>query len=132
MFCWPISIYYENTDAGGVVYHANYLNFFERARTEWLKSIGISQSQLLQQDIAFVVKHCDISFRIAAKFEQNLKVLSNMSNMKKASMTFHQSLIDDDGNLYCEAHVTVACVNLSKMRPTAIPKQIIQELMRAS
>ena len=55
MFCWPVSIYYEDVDAGGVVYHANYLKFFERARTEWLKSFGVQQSALLAENIAFVV-----------------------------------------------------------------------------
>ncbi|WP_133407262.1 tol-pal system-associated acyl-CoA thioesterase [Parashewanella tropica] len=132
MFSWPISIYYEDTDAGGVVYHSNYLNFFERARTEWLKHIGIQQTQLLQNDIAFVVKHCEIDFKIAAKFEQNLTVVSKIIDSRKTSLTFHQTLIDEQENCYCEAKVVVVCVKLNKMRPTAVPQTILQELLSAS
>ncbi len=131
MFSWPISIYYEDTDAGGIVYHSNYLNFFERARTEWLRSVGIKQAELLAQDIAFVVKRCEINFKIAAKFEQNLIVVSKITEMKKASMTFLQSLVDDEGKCYCEATVIVACIALSKMRPKAIPLNMVQELLSA-
>ncbi|MBR9729489.1 tol-pal system-associated acyl-CoA thioesterase [Shewanella intestini] len=131
-FDWPISIYYEDTDAGGVVYHSNYLNFFERARTQWLMSLGIKQSELLSQDIAFVVKKADIDFQIAARFEQSLTVRSQIMRLKKASMVFHQRLIDTDYQTYCEATITVACISLSKMRPRAIPPSIIQEFTRAS
>ncbi|NKF52450.1 tol-pal system-associated acyl-CoA thioesterase [Shewanella sp. WXL01] len=130
-FNWPISIYYEDTDAGGVVYHSNYLNFFERARTEWLKSLAINQTELLKQDIAFVVKHADIDFRIAARFEQSLSVRSTLTQLKKASMVFHQQLIDEQDNVYCEASITVACIALSKMRPKGIPQSIVQEFNRA-
>ncbi len=132
MFRWPISVYYEDTDAGGVVYHSNYLNFFERARTEWLKQIGVKQTQLLADDIAFVVKHADIDFKVAARFEQDLFVDSEVIEMKKASMVFRQRLLDQDGTLYCEAHIQVACVALSRMRPKAIPHHIVQELKGGS
>ncbi|MCL1046055.1 tol-pal system-associated acyl-CoA thioesterase [Shewanella electrodiphila] len=132
MFTWPISIYYEDTDAGGVVYHSNYLNFFERARTEWLKSMGIVQSKLLAEDIAFVVKHAELDFRIAARFEQNLFVESKVVELKKASLVFKQRLLDDKGDCYCEGTIIVACIALSRMRPRAIPLNIVQEFNRAS
>jgi acyl-CoA thioester hydrolase len=131
MFKWPISVYYEDTDAGGVVYHSNYLNFFERARTEWLKAMGISQTVLLQQDIAFVVKRAEIDFCRAAKFEQNFTVESIVIELKKASLVFQQILLDDQGNRYCEGKIKVACVSLSQMRPIAIPENIVQEFKRA-
>jgi acyl-CoA thioester hydrolase len=131
MFKWPISVYYEDTDAGGVVYHSNYLNFFERARTEWLKAMGISQTALLKQDIAFVVKRAEVDFRRAAKFEQNFMVESKVIELKKASLVFHQSLLDDQGNCYCEGKIKVACISLSQMRPIAIPENIVQEFNRA-
>ncbi|MBB1269593.1 tol-pal system-associated acyl-CoA thioesterase [Shewanella sp. SR44-3] len=131
MFKWPISIYYEDTDAGGVVYHSNYLNFFERARSEWLKTMGISQAALLKQDIAFVVKRAEVDFRRAAKFEQNLMVESKVIELKKASLVFHQGLLDEQGNCYCEGKILVACVSLSQMRPIAIPENIVQEFKRA-
>ncbi|QIR14309.1 tol-pal system-associated acyl-CoA thioesterase [Shewanella aestuarii] len=130
-FNWPISVYYEDTDAGGVVYHSNYLKFFERARTEWLKSMGISQTNLLADDIAFVVKHAELDFRQAAKFEQEFIVESSLTSLKKASLTFQQRLVDQQGECYCEATVLVACVSLSKMRPRAIPANIVQEFNSA-
>ncbi|MGZ9898699.1 tol-pal system-associated acyl-CoA thioesterase [Shewanella gaetbuli] len=130
-FNWPITVYYEDTDAGGVVYHSNYLNFFERARTQWLKAMGVSQTTLLGDDIAFVVKHAELDFRQAARFEQDLIVESRIVLLKKASMVFHQQLIDESGTCYCDATVTVACISLSKMRPRAIPQNIVQEFNRA-
>lgn len=131
MFHWPISVYYEDTDAGGVVYHSNYLKFFERARTEWLKSMGIGQTQLLADDIAFVVSHADINFRRPARFEQELEVISEITCLKRARLEFHQRLVDSDGQCYCEAVITVACVQLSRMKPHAIPPFIVQEFQRA-
>jgi acyl-CoA thioester hydrolase len=132
MFRWPISVYYEDTDAGGVVYHSNYLNFFERARTEWLKSLGVSQTGLMADDTAFVVRRAEVDFIQAAKFEQNLIVESRVIEMKKASMVFHQRLIDQQGGCYCEGKVLVACVTLSRMRPRAIPLNIVQSLVQES
>lgn len=87
-FHWPISVYYEDTDAGGVVYHSNYLNFFERARTEWLKALGVSQTALLADDTAFVVKRAELDFRKAARFEQNLIVETKVIELKKARWYF--------------------------------------------
>ncbi len=132
MFLWPISVYYEDTDAGGVVYHSNYLKFFERARTEWLKSIGISQTSLLKDDIAFVVKRAELDFRIAARFEQELTVESQVIEMRKTSLTFRQRLVDSEGNCYCAADVLVVCVALSRMRPKAIPLTIAEEFKGGS
>ncbi|MDB2386706.1 tol-pal system-associated acyl-CoA thioesterase [Shewanella sp.] len=127
MFRWPIFIYYEDTDAGGVVYHSNYLNFFEQARTQWLRSMGVSQTALLQDDTAFVVKHAALNFCKAARFEQELQVESEVIQLKKASLTFRQRLVDEQGVLYCEADIQVACILLSRMRPKAIPQHIAQE-----
>lgn len=132
MFVCPISVYYEDTDAGGVVYHANYLKFFERARTQWLSAMGISQSELLQQDIAFVVSHADIQFQRSARFEQQLEVISSLTELKRASILFHQRLVDAHGQCYCTANIKVACVKLSRMKPFAIPSQVFQEFTRAS
>jgi len=70
-FVWPIRVYYEDTDAGGVVFYANYLKFFERARTEWLNHLGVDQSELLQQNIAFAVKHVDIDYKFPARLNQH-------------------------------------------------------------
>ncbi|GIU33449.1 tol-pal system-associated acyl-CoA thioesterase [Shewanella colwelliana] len=127
MFRWPIFVYYEDTDAGGVVYHSNYLNFFERARSQWLKHMGVKQTQLLNDDIAFVVKKAELDFKVAARFEQDLFVETEVIQLKRASLLFRQRLVDDDGLLYCEGQVLVACVALSQMKPRAIPQNIVQE-----
>ncbi|NRB22515.1 tol-pal system-associated acyl-CoA thioesterase [Shewanella sp.] len=132
MFRWPISVYYEDTDASGVVYHSNYLNFFERARTEWLKAMGVKQAALLADDIAFVVKRAELNFCRAARFEQNFIVETIVTNLKKASLMFEQKLIDEQGVIYCEANVLVACISLSRMRPRAIPNNIVQEFKGGS
>ena len=132
MFRWPISVYYEDTDAGGVVYHSNYLNFFERARTEWLRAIGVGQTALLADDVAFVVKRAELDFCKAARFEQNLIVETKVIQLKKASMVFEQRLIDEHGVVYCEAGILVACIALSRMRPIAIPQNIAQEFKGGS
>jgi acyl-CoA thioester hydrolase len=127
-FRWPITVYYEDTDAGGVVYHSNYLKFFERARTEMLRSKGVSQQILLEQNIGFVVRHMDISFNQGAKLDEQLTVLSHVSEIKRASLQFCQKLVNDHGKILCEASVKVACIDNHKMKPIAIPSFIHSEL----
>ncbi|WP_017024737.1 tol-pal system-associated acyl-CoA thioesterase [Vibrio rumoiensis] len=124
-FKWPITIYYEDTDAGGVVYHSNYLKFFERARTEMLRAQGVSQFTLLEQEIGFVVRHIDIDYIQGAKLDENLNVLTSIVNLRKASITFCQELVNLDGRILCKAMVKVACVNITKMKPQAIPSSIM-------
>ncbi|MFV0575089.1 MAG: tol-pal system-associated acyl-CoA thioesterase [Vibrio sp.] len=127
VFKWPITIYYEDTDAGGVVYHANYLKFFERARTELLKSLGIIQQKLLEQEIGFVVRHMDIDYIQGAKLDEQLEVHTRIDNLKKASISFCQELVNPEGRILCKATVKVACVNITHMKPQAIPSNIISE-----
>lgn len=123
-FLFPIRVYYEDTDAGGIVYNANYLKFLERARTEWLSELGIEQDTWLVQGIAFVVCHINIDFRSAAKFNQRLLVRSRISEVKRASMIFDQSIEDESGRLIVSANVTIACVLYQVMKPTAFPDVI--------
>ncbi len=123
-FLFPIRVYYEDTDAGGIVYNANYLKFLERARTEWLSELGIEQDTWLVQGIAFVVRHINIDFRCAAKFNQRLLVRSRISEVKRASMIFDQSIEDESGRLIVSANVTIACVLYQVMKPTAFPDVI--------
>ncbi|WP_117234287.1 tol-pal system-associated acyl-CoA thioesterase [Vibrio maerlii] len=130
-FSWPITIYYEDTDAGGVVYHSNYLKFFERARTELLRSIGVSQHILLEENIGFVVKHMDLDFIQGARLDEQLNVLTTVSELKRASITFCQELVNPEGQALCKALVKVACVNNVKMKPQAIPQFIILELTKS-
>ncbi|MGR5320300.1 tol-pal system-associated acyl-CoA thioesterase [Vibrio sp. DNB22_19_1] len=127
-FRWPITVYYEDTDAGGVVYHSNYLKFFERARTEMLRAKGISQHVLLEQNIGFVVRHMDIDFNQGARLDEHLTFLTRVSEIKRASLQFCQELVNDEGKTLCKAIVKVACIDNKKMKPIAIPSLINSEL----
>ncbi|EKE69246.1 tol-pal system-associated acyl-CoA thioesterase [Gallaecimonas xiamenensis] len=122
---WPIRIYYEDTDAGGIVYHANYLKFFERARTEWLRALGIEQNGLLASGIAFVVRSVKMENYLPARFNELLQVNSQVTALKRASLTFHQQLLREGGQILCEAEVLVACVDLNKGKATAIPTEVL-------
>ncbi len=128
VFQWPIRIYYEDTDAGGIVYHSNYLKYFERARTEMLRSCGISQHRLLADNIGFVVKNMQIDFIKGATLDESLTVNSYVKEQKRASLIFHQELVNADQQVMCKAMVTVACVNSAKMKPQAIPHDLVTEL----
>ncbi|AWX14350.1 tol-pal system-associated acyl-CoA thioesterase [Mergibacter septicus] len=125
----PIRIYYEDTDAGGIVYHASYLRFFERARTEFLREKGFSQQNLLNnQQLALVVRKIEIDYLQAAKLDDKLCVQTYLTNVKKASVLFEQQLIRDD-QIICTAKVKIACVNLNSMKPIALPCEIKQALL---
>ncbi|EEX91886.1 Short-chain acyl-CoA hydrolase [Vibrio orientalis CIP 102891 = ATCC 33934] len=128
IFEWPVTVYYEDTDAGGVVYHSNYLKFFERARTELLRTINVSQQTLLEQNIGFVVRHMDIDFLQGARLDDHLVVKTSISDLKKASLTFCQEIVNPDGAILCKAMVKVACIDNIKMRPKAMPQSIAMEL----
>lgn len=85
---FDLRVYYENTDAGGVVYHAQYLHFFERARTEFLRQLGFSQQQLLEQNLAFVVKRLEIDYNVAARLDDLLTVETQIVKLKKPPSFF--------------------------------------------
>lgn len=122
---FPIRVYYEDTDAGGVVYHACYLHFFERARTEFLRQLGFSQQLLLSQSIAFVVKKMEIDYKKPACLDDFLTVKSIISELKGAKIVFKQTLWRGEERL-CEVSVVVVSVDLSKMKAIAIPEDIKQ------
>ena len=123
-FKFPVRVYYEDTDAGGIVYNANYLKFLERARTEWLRARGVEQDEWLGRGIAFVVRHIDIDFHRAARFNQMLQVSCAIQELKRASVIFTQQIENESSQLVVSARATIACVSLSQMRPTAFPDVI--------
>lgn len=131
-FKWPVRIYYEDTDAGGIVYNANYLKYLERARTEWLRQLHIEQDVLLERDVAFVVRRVDIEFRHAARFNQLLQVTCSVAQVKRASLIFDQSIVDEAGQVIVTAQVTIACVAISAMKPIQIPRDINGVIVRAT
>ncbi|MBW3696639.1 tol-pal system-associated acyl-CoA thioesterase [Vibrio sp. T187] len=130
-FKWPVTVYYEDTDAGGVVYHSNYIKFLERARTELLRSVGISQKTLLEQNIGVVVRHIDIDFIQGAKLDDQLQVVTTISELKRASIIFCQEIVNPGGKALCKAMVKVACIDSQKMKPKAMPQSIISELINS-
>ncbi len=133
-FIWPISVYYEDTDAGSVVYHANYLKFFERARSEWLKALGVDQAKLLAEDIAFAVSKSDVDYLRPARFNDELEVVSTMEKVKGASLTFIQKLYfkGDRNQILCQATVNVVCLKLKAFTPCRMPAAIREEFQRVS
>lgn len=131
-FLFPVRVYYEDTDAGGIVYHANYLKFCERARTEYLRHLGVEQDDYLKQNIAFVVKSMKIDFKVAAKFNDELVVKTEIQQIKRASVEFLQTIINKDEQSVFVAEVQVACINLTKMKPSAMPSGVLGVLQSAS
>lgn len=124
-FIWSIRVYYEDTDAGGVVYHAQYLNFMERARTEFLRSLGYEQDTLAQQGVVFVVGSLQIDYRKPARFNEQLVVETRIETLGRASIAFEQRILrEPDGELLTAALVNVVCVGSDTFRPKAIPTAI--------
>lgn len=124
MFVFPVRVYYEDTDAGGVVYHSRYLNFMERARTEWLRASGFTQSTLTQQEqVLFVVHSMQLQFKKPARLDDELQVFSQLMEMGRGSFSCRQHIMRDD-TVLIEAQVKVACVNADSFKPTGIPARI--------
>lgn len=128
-FHWPVRVYWEDTDAGGVVYHASYLRFMERARTEWLRGMGISQSAVKESTgLAFLVREMQIDFLKAALLDDELSVSVEVKERRAASILFAQSIRRADGAELIRAQVRVACVDVNRMRPVQIPADLIPGL----
>lgn len=129
-FVWPVRIYWEDTDAGGIVYYANYLKFMERARTEWLRAAGIEQLPLKEQHgLMFVVVDIEAHYRKPARYGDELQVTCAIEERSRASLTFQQRIYRGglDGELLVEGKVRVACLDAVNSRPTALPKELMRE-----
>ncbi|MPW29660.1 tol-pal system-associated acyl-CoA thioesterase [Agarivorans sp. B2Z047] len=126
-----VRVYYEDTDAGGVVYHANHIKYFERGRTEWLRELGYDQDVLMKQDLCFVVRSLNIDYKLPALFNQMLSLETTINKMKRASLVFEQTIRNADQQVIAQGMVTVACVTLSSMKATAIPETLKEDLLGA-
>ena len=122
-FVWNLRVYWEDTDAGGVVYHSQYLNFFERARTEWLRSRGIVQSELSgKHNLVFAIRHMDIDFLKPARMDDELMVAVQDVKTGASRLQFEQVLSRSaDQALLCTAQVTAACLEADRFRAARIP-----------
>jgi len=128
-FAWPVRVYYEDTDAAGIVYHANYLRFMERGRTEWLRNLGFEQSRVRSEEgVVFVIIRANVEYLSAARFDQELLVLSALERVRRASMTFHQCIEDSAGHTVCRATNTIACVDAASLTPRRIPAHMMKVL----
>jgi len=128
IFIWPVRVYYEDTDAGGVVYHANYLRFFERARTEMLRSFGFEQDALrVEQGVLFAVRSAIVDYLKPAMFNDHLEVTAKITQSKKVSFDFEQS-INRNGQLLCSAKFRIASIDALTMKPKIIPPAISEKL----
>ncbi len=127
-FIWPIRVYYEDTDAGGVVFYANYLKFFERARTEMLRAMGYEQDELIANEgIIFVVRSVQVDYLLPARFNELIQVSAEVILAKKASLTFEQ-LITRGDDILCKSIIRIACLDAKTMRPKAIPENLLELL----
>ncbi|ATA18819.1 tol-pal system-associated acyl-CoA thioesterase [Gibbsiella quercinecans] len=127
LFRWPVRVYFEDTDAGGVVYHARYVAFFERARTEMLRQHNFHQQQLLSEHVAFMVRRITVEYLHPARLDELLEVQSEITQIRGASLTFAQRIVNSDGTLLSQADVLIACIDPHQMKPVALPKSIVAE-----
>jgi acyl-CoA thioester hydrolase len=131
MFTWPVRIYYEDSDAGGIVFYANYLKFMERARTEWLRSLGFEQDVLSEREgILFAVRRVELDYLRPARFNDLLMVTVDLAGRGGASLDFEQEVRRDaDGALCCRGRVQVACLSSRTLRPNRIPQTLLAEIV---
>ena len=124
-------VYWEDTDGGGVVYHARYLNFFERARTEWLRALGMNQSVLAREHgIVFAVRRMEVDFRQAARLDDELRVGAQLVHLGAARVVFEQAMHRAaDGALLAGAKVQVACLAADSFKAVRLPAWIRQKMV---
>jgi acyl-CoA thioester hydrolase len=133
-FIWPVRVYYEDTDAGGVVYYANYLKFMERARTEWLRSLGFEQDELIRgENVIFAVRSVSLEYLKPARFNDRLLVSARVVERGGASMTFAQAVHRQvpggrGGDALCQGRVRVACLDATELSPRRLPARLAAEL----
>lgn len=130
VFEWPIRVYYEDTDLQGVVYYANYFRYMERARTEWLRSLGVEQDRLLNEERRyFVVVDTRAEFLRPARFNEMLVATARLADMTRATFQIEQNIYRESvhGELLCRGRVKAACVDADTQRPLRVPVSLFEE-----
>jgi len=129
-FAFPVRVYWEDTDAGGIVFYANYLKFFERARTEWLRALGLSQSSLRQETGGiFVVGETSVKYHAPARLDDELIVTAQLREAGRASLIIgQQASHKGSGQLLCEGTIRIGWVDAGSLRPARIPATILEAL----
>ena len=127
-FSWPVRVYYEDTDSGGIVYYANYLRFLERARTEWLRALGFGQRELAERHhIVFVVRSLAIDYFMPSSFDDSLQVTVELVKVGASLMVVAQQVICGS-EVRVGAEVKLACVDRAAFQPVRIPKAIVTRM----
>ena len=127
-FAHPVRVYWEDTDAGGIVFYANYLKFFERARTEWLRAAGFGQEQLRSElGLMFVVSQTTLRYHRPARLDDELCITVTPAPPRHVTLTLAQSAIRGNTRLV-DSRITIACVDAGTLRPRRIPKPVIETL----
>ncbi len=127
-FCWPVRVYWEDTDAGGIVYHANHLRFFERARTEWLRQLGVDQHALRTvHAVIFVVTDVQVRYHAPARLDDGLRITVMPQQIQRASLRLAQQAWRGE-HLLAAADVGIACVHAETFRPARVPIAVLSQL----
>jgi acyl-CoA thioester hydrolase len=131
-FRFPVRVYWEDTDAGGIVFYANYLKFFERARTEWLRSLGVQQSELRERTGGmFIVAETSVRYLQPARLDDELSVTCRLQEAGRASLAIgQQALLQPSGALLAEGTIRIGWVDSNTLRPARIPAMILEQLKR--
>lgn len=128
-FRWPVRVYYEDTDAGGVVYHTGYIRYFERARTEWLRALGYSQRRLSEETgVLFSVVDLTIRYLRPARLDDAIEVVTRATVAGGASVAFEQQILSAAGAALAEGRVRVACVDAGSFRPRRLPAELLEKI----
>ncbi len=130
IFAWPVRVYYEDTDAQGLVYYANYFKFMERARTEWLRSLGIEQDTLMREERRiFVVVDTKAEFLEPARFNEELLVTAGLGSRTRASFMIEQNIFRNslDGALLCRGTIRAALLDADTYKPVRVPVSLFEE-----
>jgi acyl-CoA thioester hydrolase len=130
-FTWPVRVYYEDTDAGGVVYHVNYLKFMERARTERLRSLGFELTRLRDDEgLVFAVRAASLDYLKPARLNDSLLVTAEVAEVKRVSLTFRQAIVSAlrASDVLCTATVRVVALSTDGFRPVAMPDHLLERI----
>jgi acyl-CoA thioester hydrolase len=130
-FRWPVRVYYEDTDAAGMVYYANYLKFMERARTEWLRSRGFEQRRLAHEHgVLFAVSRLQLRYSKPARLDERLHIGVGITRLGHAGFDMEHDVAREDGTALCTGCVRIACLAIGELKPRAIPPFLLTELRR--
>jgi tol-pal system-associated acyl-CoA thioesterase len=126
-FSHKMRVYMEDTDAGGIVYYVNYLKFMERARTEFMRSLGYGKNYIFNSDLMFVVRDLQVSYKLPSRLDDELDATAMLAQLRGAGMVFHQS-VRRGAELLAQAEVTIACVDRVGIKPRRLPLEMVARL----